>query len=100
MKSSTINVPVSREDFRVFAAASRLVKKSGTSSPTVFELIQFQLAHRTAEGVAKDYLDSIGEIMARRLIRIRLLRPSHGRQLVGRLSAIRSVRTSNNPGQN
>jgi hypothetical protein len=75
MKSPMISVPVRREHYRVFAAAVRLIRKEyGAGAPSAVALIQFQLANRSAVGVAKDYLDCIGDLEGRRRIRFKAVR--------------------------
>jgi len=97
-----ISVPVSREHYRVFAAAVRLIRKEyGAEAPSAAALIEFQLANRTAVGVAKEYLDCIGDFAGRRRIRRRTARGAehptiHG----GRLNVLRSVSTQKDPSRN
>ena len=70
-----ISVPVSREHYRVFAAAVRLIRKEcGAEAPSAAALIEFQLANRTAIGIAKEYLDCIGDFEGRRRIRSKVTR--------------------------
>jgi len=75
MKSPTISVSVSREHYRVFAAAVRLIRKEcGAESPTAFALIEFQLSNRSAVGLAKEYLDCMGDFEGRRRMRFKVTR--------------------------
>lgn len=97
-----ISVPVSREHYRVFAAAVRLIRKEyGADAPSVTALIQFQLAHRTAIGVAKEYLDCIGDFTGRRRIRSRASREAgHLTRNGGRVNILRAVSTPKDPNRN
>lgn len=104
MKMPTILIPVLRDDYRVFAAASRLVRQErGADTPDAVALIQFQLKHRTPGGLAKDYLDCIGDYAARRRIKIRIRRavPAQARvRLGGRMPPLKSVRVPRDPSRN
>lgn len=102
MKSPTISVPVSREHYRVFAAAVRLISKEhGAEAPTAFALIEFQLANRTAAGVAKEYLDCIGDFVGRRRVRCRATqRTTHPSRHGGGLNTLRTLSTPNDPSRN
>ena len=99
MKSSTISVRVSREPYRVFAAAVRLISKErGAEAPTAAALIEYQLANRTAVGVAKDYLDCIGDFAGRRRIRPKAIhRPARVTKADGRPNILSAIST---PGRN
>ena len=71
MKSTVIKIPVHRSDYRIFVLATRLVRiECGAKAPNTLALIQFQFAHRTPEGIAKDYLDCIRDFPARRRVRV------------------------------
>jgi hypothetical protein len=71
MKSNAILIPVLRSDYKVFVLAARLVRKEcGVKAPGALALIRFQFTHRTPVGIAKDYLDCIGELTARRRVRV------------------------------
>ncbi|MDO8545444.1 MAG: hypothetical protein Q7S40_33805 [Opitutaceae bacterium] len=79
MKSTVILIPVDCSDFKVFAAAARLVRKEcGVNAPDTVMLIQFQLAHRTAGDIAKDFLDCMGDFAARRRVPTPLSRKFQG----------------------
>ena len=97
MKSTAIHIPVLRSHYRIFVLAARLVRKEcGAKAPDTVALIQFQLAHRTPGGIAKDYLDCIGDFAARRRVPVAI--PCRARQAprevksAGGLSTSRSVR--------
>ena len=102
MKSPTISVSVSREHYRVFAAAVRLIRKEyGADAPSTAKLIQFQLANRSAVGLAKDYLDCIGDFEGRRRIRFKATRSAalvtgHG----VRCNALRAISNPKDPSRN
>lgn len=102
MKSPTIFLPVSREHYRVFAAAVRLIRKErGAETPTATALIDFQLAHRTPIGVAKEYLDCIGDFAGRRRILSKASRgAAHPTRAGGRLNMLRAVSTPKDPSRN
>lgn len=77
MKSTVIKIPVLRSDYRIFVLAARLVRKEcGAKAPSTVALIQFQFAHRTPGGIAKDYLDCIRDFSARRRVRLVIARKS------------------------
>lgn len=79
MKSTAIHVPVLRSHYQIFVLAARLVRRErGAAAPNAVALIQFQLVHRTPGGIAKDYLDCIGDCPARR--RVRVGQPRKSRQ--------------------
>jgi hypothetical protein len=66
MKTPKIFVPIDQADYEVCVTAARLARKaSGKSSPDTETLIAFQFKCRTAEGLAKDYLDCSDEREAR-----------------------------------
>lgn len=97
MKSTVILIPVNRSDYKIFVAAARLVRKElADKAPDALALIQFQIAHRTPGGLAKDYLDCTGDFAARRRIPTQLSRPVQcgANQLKSRasLSPLRSLR--------
>lgn len=102
MKSPTISVAVSREHYRVFAAAVRLIRKEyGAEAPTAVALIEFQLAHRTAVGVAKEYLDCIGDFTGRRRVRSKAThRTARLTRTHGRLNRLRAVLAPKDPSRN
>jgi len=102
MKSPTISVPVSREHHRVFAAAVRLIRKEyGADAPSAAALIQFQLANRSAVGVAKDYLDCIGDFEGRRRIRFKAARGAARTTRHGvRCGVLRAISNSQDPSRN
>ena len=96
MKSTAIHVPVLRNHYRIFVLAARLVRKGrGADTPNAVALIQFQLINRTPVGIAKDYLDCIGDCAARRRVRVALPRkprqPSREMKAGSGLRALRSV---------
>lgn len=95
MKTPAILIPVDRDDYRVFTAAARLIRKERPDdAPDAIGLIQFQLKLRTPGGIAKDYLDCIGDHAARRAIKVRIRRHHHKAirtvKATGRLPAVRS----------
>jgi len=102
MKSPTISVPVSRHHYRLFASAVRLIRKErGADAPTAIALIEFQLANRTAIGLAKEYLDCIGDFAGRRRIRSRASRrAAHMTRNGGRVNLLRAVLTPKDPSRN
>lgn len=86
MKSPIILIPVPRADYRVFAAAARAVRKEcGRNTPDAIALIQFQLVHRTPEGIAKDYLDCVCDAAARRRVQLKRVRIQRVTEFGGRL---------------
>jgi hypothetical protein len=97
-----ISVPVSREHYRVFAAAVRLIRKEcGADAPSTATLIQFQLANRSAVGVAKDYLDCIGDFEGRRRIRFKAARgTSPVTRLGDRSTVFRTISDPKDPSLN
>ena len=102
MKSPTISVPVSREHYRVFVSAVRLIRKErGAEAPTAVALIEFQLANRTAVGVAKDYLDCIGDFTGRRRVRSKAThRAARLAKTDDRVNILRAVLTPKDPSRN
>lgn len=66
MKTPQISVLIDRADYELCAAAARLARQAtGKNEPDTRTLIAFQFKFRTAEALAKDYLDCIGEHEAR-----------------------------------
>jgi hypothetical protein len=66
MKMPKVAVLIDRTDYDVFAAAARLARAAaGKDTPDTATLIAFQFKLRTPEGLAKDYLDCLGEAEAR-----------------------------------
>ncbi|MBP6865171.1 MAG: hypothetical protein KBC32_07840 [Candidatus Didemnitutus sp.] len=66
MKTPQISVLIDRADYELCAAAARLARQAtGKNDPDTRTLIAFQFKFRTAEALAKDYLDCIGEREAR-----------------------------------
>ncbi len=104
MKTPTILIPVLQDDYRVFAAAARLVRKErGADAPDAVALIQFQLKLRTPGGIAKDYLDCIGDHAARRRVKVRIRRATSETRpirLGGRMQPLKSVRVPRDPSRN
>ena len=98
MKSGPILIPIVRSDYKIFVIAARLVRKQrgATTAPDAETLIQFQLKHRTPGGIAKDFLDCMGDFAARRRVPTPLPRKFQGgtNPLKSRASfpALRSVR--------
>jgi len=97
-----ISVQVSREHYRVFTAAVRLIRKEyGADAPSAASLIQFQLANRSAVGVAKEYLDCIGDFEGRRRIRSTV---SRGNSLMARhgdrAGVLRAISNPKDPSRN
>ena len=102
MKSPTISVSVSREHYRVFAAAVRLIRKEcGAESPTAFALIEFQLSNRSAVGLAKEYLDCLGDFGGRRRIRFKAARGTSPVMRLGdRSTVLRAISDPKDPSRN
>lgn len=70
MNTPTVSIEIARTDYEVCARAARLVRQAtGKATPDTEALLRFQFMHRTAEGLARDYLDCHGEIEARRRVR-------------------------------
>ena len=97
MKSGPIFIPIVRSDYNIFVIAARLVRKErGATAPDAETLIQFQLKHRTPGGIAKDFLDCMGDFAARRRVPTPLSRKFQGGtnplKSRARLPALRSVR--------
>ncbi len=75
MKSPTILIPVFVADYKIFVLAARLVgKEHGSDAPDAIALIQLQLSNCSPGGIAKDYLDYVGDLAARRRVRLPLQR--------------------------
>ena len=92
MKSTAIYIPVLRSHYRIFVIAARLVRKDrGADAPNAIALIQFQLMHRTPGGIAKDYLDCIGDCAARRRVRVAI--PRKPRQAPREVKSAGGLRT-------
>lgn len=69
MNSQNISILLDRADYEVCARAARLVRQAtGKATPDTEALIRFQFMHRTADGLARDYLDCHDEIEARRKV--------------------------------
>ena len=102
MKSPTISVPVIREHYRVFESAVRLIRKEyGADAPTVFALIEFQLSNRSAVGLAKEYLDCLGDFGGRRRIRFKAARgTSPVTRLGDRSTVARAISSPKDPSLN
>jgi len=93
MKSTAIHIPVLRSHYRIFVLAARLVRKNrGAHAPNAIALIQFQLIHRTPGGIAKDYLDCIGDCITRRRVRVALPRKSCQSSREVKAGGLRSLR--------
>ncbi len=105
MKTPTILIPVLRDDYRVFHAAARLVRRERPADPPdAVALIQFFLQHRTPGGIAKDYFDCIGDHDARHRITVRVQRSRPTRtpriRTGGRMPALKSVQVAGDPSRN